>query len=364
MAEQGPTDVPESVADADGMDATGSAPQGVGASTRPERTGLLVLGMHRSGTSYCTSALAAAGVDVGTDLYAADRHNQRGYWELIEVNGTLESMLLSAGSRWDDWRRFSFPDAAAHRLAFQTLRDLVDRCFGTARLFAIKDPRSCRLAFLWREALVSTGVVPKIVVPIRHPAEVAASLNARDGMPMEKGLLLWTRHVLDALRQTRGLPTALVRYSDLLADPMAEIERIGGELSIRWPVGGAELRGRLVALADPTLRHHVSDEGGACPASGLAFVDRLWDVLEAGVALDDDAALQAIEEEFERATPPFEGFCLDREECRGKPVEMIDGPESAAEPARSRAVTPAPDDAADRVSAAGDDRPRPDGIGP
>lgn len=295
------------------------------AEQQSDRTAILVLGMHRSGTSFCTSALAAAGVDVGTDHYAADRHNQRGYWELVEVNRTHEAILRAAGSRWDDWRRFSFPDAAAEAHGRQALRDAVARCFPNSRLFAIKDPRSCRIASLWRDVLESLGVVPKIVVPVRHPDEVAASLKARDGMPAEKGLLLWMRHVLDALQQTRGLPTAVVHYAELLADPHAAIERIGTRLSIRWPVGGADLGMRLAAVTDPALRHHVHDPRRSSRPSCLPLVDRLWNVLESGSVHEDPGAVEAIEKEFTTAIAPFENYVWELEESREQLLDAVAG---------------------------------------
>jgi hypothetical protein len=182
------------------------------------------------------------------------------------------------------------------------LGELIDRSFRRTPLFAVKDPRSCRLAFLWREALDAAGVDGKVVVPVRHPFEVAASLQARNEFPIAKGLRLWTRHVLDALRQTRGLPRVLVRHGDLLARGPAEIDRIGEALGIRWPVGADERAARIAEFIDPSLRHQRADGAPTIDHPDLPWVERLWSLVNDGnAALERDDLIDEIDREFSRA---------------------------------------------------------------
>jgi hypothetical protein len=72
----------------------------------------------------------------------------------------------------------------------------------------------------------------KIVVPVRHPGEVAASLAARDRASFELSSALWLKYNLLAERQSRGLPRVFVEYSNLLSDWRKEIDRIVQALSI------------------------------------------------------------------------------------------------------------------------------------
>ena len=97
----------------------------------------------------------------------------------------------------------------------------------------LKDPRICRFVPLWRAVLGRLGVAPKVVVPLRHPLEVAGSLARRDGMPEDEALLLWLRHCLEAEAATRGLPRSFLRYDDLVADWRPAVDRLAHGLSPR-----------------------------------------------------------------------------------------------------------------------------------
>jgi hypothetical protein len=102
-------------------------------------------------------------------------------------------------------------------------------------LFVMKDPRICRFLPFWSTALGEMNIASLVVVPIRSPLEVAQSLAARDGFSLEKGLLIWLRHVLDAERETRHLPRAIVGMDEFLGDWRGSIKTIGRLLKIEWP---------------------------------------------------------------------------------------------------------------------------------
>src|SRR5271163_4686483 len=70
---------------------------------------LLVLGMHRSGTSALTRVFSLLGANLPKSVIGPDLNNQAGYWESVELNIIHDELLASAGSQWDDWRAFN-PD--------------------------------------------------------------------------------------------------------------------------------------------------------------------------------------------------------------------------------------------------------------
>ncbi|VAW15575.1 hypothetical protein MNBD_ALPHA12-1015, partial [hydrothermal vent metagenome] len=71
----------------------------------PQRTCILVLGMHRSGTSALTRVLSLAGATLPKRLLgSSDDSNPTGHWEpniLIEYH---DKMLAELDSCWHDWR--------------------------------------------------------------------------------------------------------------------------------------------------------------------------------------------------------------------------------------------------------------------
>ena len=70
----------------------------------PVSRALLVLGMHRSGTSVAAGALRLAGVDLGTDLMAPAPDNPKGFWEHSGVVAIHEQLLAALGRAWNDPR--------------------------------------------------------------------------------------------------------------------------------------------------------------------------------------------------------------------------------------------------------------------
>ena len=125
-----------------------------------DRTGVLSLGMHRSGTSALSRVLSLLGCDLPKTLIGANSSNEAGHWESTEIARLNDEILASVGSLWHDWLAFnpgwySSPKAAEFRE--KALEVLADE-FAQSRLFVLKDPRICRIAPFWLEVLEAAGV--------------------------------------------------------------------------------------------------------------------------------------------------------------------------------------------------------------
>ena len=69
-----------------------------------ERRCLLVLGMHRSGTSALTRVLSLLGADLPATLMPPASDNETGFWEPGPLVDYHDRLLSEFGSDWDDWR--------------------------------------------------------------------------------------------------------------------------------------------------------------------------------------------------------------------------------------------------------------------
>lgn len=67
---------------------------------------LVVVGMHRSGTSALGYCLSRVGASLPVHLVGAGAANERGHWEPEKVIDLNDRYLAAAGSGWDDWRQF------------------------------------------------------------------------------------------------------------------------------------------------------------------------------------------------------------------------------------------------------------------
>ncbi len=208
---------------------------------------VLVVGMHRSGTSALTGALGHLGLQVpaGGDLVAG-RYDNPVHYESQALTDLDDALLGALGGSWSappdvdpGWERAGVatryaPDAPrAARQAFPTDGPVV-----------WKDPRLCLLLPWWR-ALLPAPVATVLVW--RHPVAVARSLRARQGFTVSLGLALWERYNRAALQALAGHPAYVVSYEGLLADPHETLRTLA-----RWlgPAASVPLRAGDEALAD------------------------------------------------------------------------------------------------------------------
>ncbi len=244
---------------------------------------LLVLGMHRSGTSSLSGAFAKAGAFPGTHLTPATADNAEGSWECAPVVQFNDTLLQRLGARWDSvaplpagWT--ALPGIEALRAdAAQIIADE----FGDSRFAVLKDPRLCRLLPFWRDAFVAAGFTLSCVLIVRRPMEVAASLARRDQFAPEKSLALWLAHLVDSERESRGLPRATIAYDSVLADTASTLARICDDAAFPLKPSAAQKKA-AAELVKPQLRRQNHDAPKRAGREGLA--SGLDTVLEGGYA--------------------------------------------------------------------------------
>jgi GT2 family glycosyltransferase/glycosyltransferase involved in cell wall biosynthesis len=227
--------------------------------TSPHRQAILILGMHRSGTSALTRVINLLGYRLPDHLIPASQHNSKGFWETPALVDFHDRVLQSAGSSWHDWSKFN-PDWYASPLfedAQQELQAILYAEFGVDGPIVVKDPRICRLLPLWRAALNPLQIDPTIVIPLRNPLEIARSLRQRDDFTEPTVLLIWLRHVLDAEQATRTLPRAFCAYDTLLRDWRGTLAQIAHHADLVWPRRSLDSELDIDGFLSAEVRHHV-----------------------------------------------------------------------------------------------------------
>ena len=228
--------------------------------TDQKRHAIIVLGMHRSGTSAVTGVLNLLGVDLGSNLMApAQDNNETGFWEHLDIYETNEKLLQGLNSSWDDVR--SFPDGwlRSNQAELYKLEiiSILERDFANSPFWAVKDPRICRFLPLWRPILEETGNNPYFLIVVRNPLEVVASLAKRDGFPKGKSCLLWLKHMIDAEKETRNTCRMFVTYEEFLSDWKGLSSRIAQTFGFKWPVDLDEAASQVEVFLQSSLRHNI-----------------------------------------------------------------------------------------------------------
>ncbi|QOL82598.1 glycosyltransferase [Pseudooceanicola spongiae] len=189
---------------------------------------ILVLGMHRSGTSACTRVLSLLGAALPDSLMPSHETNVTGFWESPAFMDVNDAMLAEAGSSWDDWTAFDESALEPDRLAAYEARiaQTIRAELGNAPVIVLKDPRIARFVPLYLRVLQSEGFDVRCVHITRNPCEVAQSLEDRDGFSAAFSSLLWLRHTLDAEQASRSCNRIFLTYQGLMSDEGATIRRL------------------------------------------------------------------------------------------------------------------------------------------
>lgn len=186
---------------------------------------ICVVGMHRSGTSMVTHLLHHSGLHLGPPdrILGPHESNPKGHFENLDFIDVNADLLNHFGGSWDapplleeGWEED--PSLGPILDKAETLL----KAFAEEPVWGWKDPRTTLFLPFWKSLLPDM----RLVVCIRNPIEVAKSLEARNGMDIQKGLSLWEHYMSEAMRHTEDSNRILVFYDDFFRRPDREISNI------------------------------------------------------------------------------------------------------------------------------------------
>jgi len=275
-----------------GRSGTPSAPGRGG--TGPSISGVRVLGMHRSGTSFVAGALARSGYCVGDEqrLLEPNDYNPYGYFERNDVVALNDRLLAACGGSWcqPPDREQVIAESGQWVAAVSDVLEAIER-EAAGRPCVLKDPRMALLLPVWEQVL---GPRFLDVLVLRNPVDVARSLMRRNAFTVPFSLALWEWHLTSILYSVRHRPLVTINFDEVgvqggdatfPADAVAAFGRVG------LPAPQAD---GFVAAA----RHFNSTAEelfSLCTPSQV----RLWEFLSALAPYEDQVA---VPEEF-AATP-------------------------------------------------------------
>lgn len=202
--------------------------------TPSSRELVVVLGMHRSGTSSVTHGLEALGVALGDDLMPPSPDNPLGYFEDLAVLEINEGVLGALGLRWYDLPLI--PDAQWHATPLRALQREAEALL-EARLarfprWGFKDPRTLRVLPFWNGVFEHMGLAPRYLVSHRNPLSIVRSHQQRDAMEPNWAHLLWLVYLLPHLELIAPHRHVVVDYDRLLTDPRGQLRRVAERLDL------------------------------------------------------------------------------------------------------------------------------------
>lgn len=230
------------------------------------RPGVIILGMHRSGTSTLGGLINMMGLKTGGILIGAAEDNAKGFFERVDV--VLQNDYLM---------RRQYVDYGARTYAYNSLRGLKDalneydqKLFREGRRglnflndpsnypWMLKDPRLCITLRTWLPLL---NFVPAILFTYRHPMDVALSLKTRyEHYPMGRSLRMWYVYNRRAIQHSQDLCRVTSSHKRIMSDPKAELKKIyDGLLECGVHVPHMLTDKQVKSFIDPSLQHGKSD---------------------------------------------------------------------------------------------------------
>jgi hypothetical protein len=204
--------------------------------------------------------MQAVGIELGDNLRPGSGKNPTGFFEdrdLLTLNKRLKRLLGIRGDsvrlidahEWDTAPMLALRDEAV---------ELIRRRFGGQPLWGYKYGRTLRMLPFWMRVYETLGLDMSYVVALRNPLSVARSrarLDPHRGT-QEKSDLEWLVNIVPYFRMVRGSRIAVVDYDLVMADPVAQLERMARLLGLPLTdTTRASIRSYRDEFLKPEIRH-------------------------------------------------------------------------------------------------------------
>ncbi|MCW4442355.1 sulfotransferase [Vibrio splendidus] len=187
---------------------------------------IVVLGMHRSGTSILSKVLINLGVDMGEGDSQGGISNIDGHNEDFDMLSINEEFLQILGASWH-----TPPEAALIEINKNHIqRAYADFVEGKSGLWGVKEPR-LSLFVKYLDVHLDN---PKYIYITRNSEQVEKSINVRDGIPTNECCLIKKQYdecIKSFLIDKKSLN---ITYERLLSEPEKTLTSICNYLDLEY----------------------------------------------------------------------------------------------------------------------------------
>ena len=217
---------------------------------------VVVLGMHRSGTSVITKALECVGVELGNNLMeAAIGDNDLGFFEDLEIVDFNDQLLAECNKNWyssEIIQNYDVENLIRRGYLIRAV-EMMRRKLNNKKCFGYKDPRTAKLLPFWSKVYEAANFDTYFILALRNPLNVIRSLQQRDGIECEHAYYLWADYITSSLAFLKNKKFIAIDYDNLLNDPRKVISQISEFLDMQLNLSALDIYEQQIIKK--SLRH-------------------------------------------------------------------------------------------------------------
>lgn len=225
---------------------------------KKKQTCIVVIGMHRSGTSLITKGIELLGVNLGDNLLQGRSDNPKGYWEDERIIALNDKILSFLGLNLFSTKQiYAFDISIIPDTYYKEAITIIDS-LRNVNIFGFKDPRTARLILFWKKVLLLCKVEARYIIVIRNPLSIASSLEKRDGLHPIYSQVLWLLHILPPIYHTNENNRILIDYDNFIDNPLFYLQKISEKTLLKKTNENKyEIEYYCNSFIDLNLRHNL-----------------------------------------------------------------------------------------------------------
>ena len=201
---------------------------------------IVILGMHRSGTSTVSGLLHHNKISMGTYRNFWPRplsQNPKGFYENYDFRKINDQILNHVGYDVKSYN-IEIPKPILTQKIQNKMKKVISNCNKDYPNWGWKDPRTSITIEKWVDVIASMDLEKelKIIFVARKASSVARSLYKRNGLPIANGLELWKSYTEIAFRFciNSKLPVHYCSFESILSNPLTTCDNIFDFIGTSW----------------------------------------------------------------------------------------------------------------------------------
>ena len=194
---------------------------------------IVILGMHRSGTSVLSRSMKTLGFDYGDNLHPAGFDNPKGFFEDTDLIAFNETILHELDQSWDS-PLFIKKDQLKkiNKIFFKKAKKLINLKINNG-VSCFKDPRVTKLIQFWQPVFSSINTKTYYLLSIRHPLSVAESLLKRNNTSFVHSSLMWADYYISTLEIIDWRKLSIIDYDLFIKNPSKVLNKLSQSLEVK-----------------------------------------------------------------------------------------------------------------------------------